>query len=1116
LLSSFFLLEPADSSRLLTTHHSTGLVVLSLAVAIFASCMALFTVGQAQSASNVQTRRLMLLSGAFALGGGVWAMHFIGMLAFDLCVTVRYDYGVTLLSMLPSVLASAAAMSLLTRSTVSRRQLLEGGVLVGGGIGAMHYSGMAAMQMLPELRYDPLLFALSILLAIVLATLALGVKAWLSERGDRVKPSMRVLISGTLMGLAIAAMHYTGMAAARLIGAPDLASGAPATDPMFLGVMITMGIVLLTGVTIGGNAILRYSALVRDLSNSESRLRAVMSTSIDGVITIDSMGVVQAVNQSAERIFGWRADELTGRSVGELLPEPYRSVYLSHLNDFRRTGALALPRHGREISGLRRDGSLLPLRLSIGHTQIGSESLFVGYVTDISRSKEMELALRNNERQYRSLISNIPGIAYRCLMDEHWTMLFMSDAVLGITGYAPDDFIGEGATVDLAEITHPEDEARNWNEVLASVRERRPFVIEYRITHRDGSTRWMWENGCAVFDEDGQVAWIDGVILDITQRHEMELELRAAKERAELAAASKSAFLASMSHEIRTPMNAVIGFTDVLLSADLKPEQHRQLGIVSSSARSLLRLLNDILDSAKLERGAVELEMLDFDLPELLSALTSAMAGQASERGLTLSTELEPGLGRYFRGDAMRIRQVLVNLVGNALKFTHQGRVTIHVQMRGKTLHFAVEDTGIGIAADRLPVIFEPFTQADASMSRRFGGTGLGTTICRQLVELMGGLIWAESTLGQGSTFHFTLPLESGVAPVKVTGKNTALPSLKILVVDDVAQNVELLASLMEPSGHAVTTCTDAASAIMLAAGREFDVILMDLHMPGVSGLDAAQAIRKAEALAGREAVPIIALTASVLESDRAAARAAGMDGFAAKPVELDNLYPEIARVLGHEADQPVPGSVLVPAEPVLDRARAMSIWRDEARVLNVFNRLVGDMADLPGQLTALAETGARADMIKLTHRFRGVSANVGATQISRRLADLESALAGDAAGTPFALLIEDIAHALTALQREVAGMTPVPPTTAQSAEAPSFDAESTLRHASTLLAALARGEIDDASLALLQDTVGRHDATRLLSGISQAMDNFDLEHASAELERLIDTVRRDLETRAA
>ena len=230
MLSSFFLFEPADSVQLLATTHSIGLVVLSLTVAIFASCMALFTVGQVQRASNVQTRRIMLLSGAFALGGCVWAMHFIGMLAFDLCVTVRYDYGFTLLSMLPSVLASVAAMSLLTRPLVTRRQLLSGGVLVGGGIGAMHYSGMAAMQMMPLLRYDPLLFALSIVLAIALATLALGVKNWLSEHADHVSPLARVLISGTLMGLAIAAMHYTGMAAARFIGTAELAPGASSTE----------------------------------------------------------------------------------------------------------------------------------------------------------------------------------------------------------------------------------------------------------------------------------------------------------------------------------------------------------------------------------------------------------------------------------------------------------------------------------------------------------------------------------------------------------------------------------------------------------------------------------------------------------------------------------------------------------------------------------------------------------------------------------------------------------------------------------------------------------------------------------------------------------------------
>lgn len=650
----------------------------------------------------------------------------------------------------------------------------------------------------------------------------------------------------------------------------------------------------------------------------------------------------------------------------------------------------------REITGRRRDGSELPMHVSIGHASLREGDMFVCYIADISSFKEMARAVRESEAQLRSLIGNIPGVAYRCLMDAQWTMLFMSDATLTLTGYPSSDFVGENAVRNFNDITHPDDVAHTWKVVEASIRNHRPFVVEYRIAHADGSIRWMWEHGSAVRDENGNIKWIDGVILDITERREIEQELRTAKERAEQAAAAKSAFLANMSHEIRTPMNAIIGFTDVLLGRELPPEHRRPLEIVGNSARSLLRLLNDILDSARLERGAVELEMLDFDLPELLSQLMMTLNVQAVDKGLTLRVDLDSGVGRYYRGDSLRIRQVLTNLIGNAVKFTAHGEVVVTVRTQADGVHFAVSDTGIGIAPERLDAIFEPFTQADASMSRRFGGTGLGTSICRQLVELMGGRIGARSTPGVGSTFHFTLPLRPGRAPAAAQASPTALPPMRVLVVDDVEQNVELLASLLTRDGHEVASCTEATESVVRAGAERFDLILMDLHMPGVSGLDATRAIRAAELRAGRPPVPVIALTASVLDEDREAARRAGMNGFATKPIDLEALYAETARVLGLRTAVTADSADVRTEDPVIDMKRALALWRTHERVERGVRRLLEENAGLPQELDRLAALPARDELRALTHRVRGVAANLGAVRLAAALAGLEDAAAAE------------------------------------------------------------------------------------------------------------------------
>lgn len=705
------------------------------------------------------------------------------------------------------------------------------------------------------------------------------------------------------MGSAISGMHYTGMAAARFVGTVDPDLTTQTTNSTFLALAVSVITILFTFFAFGVNWFLRYRVLVNNLKISESRLRTIITTAVDGVISMDSQGRIRDFNRSAEIIFGYSDEEVIGKNIRELMPDPYYTGKEKDPETILSTGFARIIGTSKEVIGIRKDGSDFPVRLAIGHGKLSGEDLFVGFVTDISDRKMIENALKQSEQQVRSLIENIPGITYRCLPNQDWKTLFMSDACESVTGYPVSDFTKPGSARTFHQITHPDDRDRIRKEVDRAVFEKRTFTLEYRIFHKNGEIKWLWENGSGVFGGNGEVLFLDGVILDITERRSIEEALRKAKEKAELAAISKTSFLANMSHEIRTPMNAILGFTEVLLSDNLEKNQRNHLETVKSSAKSLLRLLNDILNTAKLEKGAVELETMDFSLFKLVAELKSTLGLSARKKNLDFEVLQEEGLPEFYSGDSLRIRQILMNLIGNSVKFTDKGKVTFKISRENGNLHFAIQDTGIGIQADRLDKIFEPFTQADVSTTRRFGGTGLGTTICKQLTELMGGQIWAESTLGQGSTFHVLLPLPLGKPRIEYKAQNgVKLPPLRILVVDDVEKNTELVRLLLENLGHTVSTAFNGEEAVKKVTAGSFDLVLMDVQMPGLDGRQATKVIRMHEAEENLSKVPILALTASVFEEDKNSAKDSGMDGFVSKPVDLEQMLAEMARVLGHSS----------------------------------------------------------------------------------------------------------------------------------------------------------------------------------------------------------------------
>ncbi len=726
------------------------------------------------------------------------------------------------------------------------------------------------------------------------------------------------------------------------------------------------------------------------------------------------------------RDYGLEGRDIIGRSHYEVFPEIPGSWKEIH----RRCLAGATEVNEQDPFD-RADGrrQWLSWRVQPWHEEDGRIGGIVMFTADITEQVQVSERLRESEARLNGIFSSMAeGLV---VQDTTGAIIVANAAACRILGLTEEQALGRDCSDPRWQATQPDGSPLPPAEqpFAATLRtgEAR-HGVELGIARPDGTRCLISVNSEPVRDAAGRLIMVVSSFADVTERHQLMASLAAARDLALEASRLKSQFLANMSHEIRTPMNGIIGMTGLLLDTRLDDEQRQMAGVVQHSAQSLMTIIDDILDFSKIEAGRLHIDAMEFDLGPLVRDALALLEARIQAKQLTLECELGTVEGARLRGDAGRIRQVLLNLLGNAVKFTERGGVRVAVRVMADTpkrLDFRVEvhDTGIGINPEAAPRLFQPFTQADGTTTRRFGGTGLGLAISRQLIELMGGEIGYESAPVQGSLFWFRLSLArvspAPAAPcVAETAPSAALTpgaGLRVLLAEDNATNQTVACKMLERLGHQVDVAADGEVALARLKEKRFDVVLMDCQMPVLDGYETVQRIR-AGAVPGLDPrIPVIALTAYAMPEDRQKCRRAGMDDYLAKPLRPNELAEALARC-GFPSQQTTAAKA-APAgiDPgVLDPRQLAQLQqlpgREKASLLDelvamFLNETPGRLAEIGG----FADQHEQAALVSAVHRLAGSAANLGAPGLqAAALAAETAASAGDWAALPEKLRVLD------------------------------------------------------------------------------------------------------------
>ena len=873
--------------------YNLSLVLLSFGIAVLASYLALDLARRVRSTS--ENSQLWLWGGAVAMGTGIWSMHFIAMVAFHLPLAVNYDLLATLLSLVYAILSSGIALWLLSLPDPRLFLLLGGGVSMGLAIAWMHYTGMSAIHCQVSIHYDLKLVGLSIVIAISASLTAL----WLAFRlREQTVQKWQQIGSAVVMGIAISGMHYTGMVAAHFTartGAPMAVPVEPALvlNPAWLAVCIAIATLLILGGT------LLISLFDQQMANQNLR-QQMLQESAKRERTISN--VVQRMRQTLEleTIFSTTTEELrqaiqcdrvliyrfnpdwSGGLVSESVADGWNVLLPARVND--TVTQVAVDRSNCVITKLNSDGLVQDTYLKDSKGGIYRQKTSYCCVPDISQA--------GYDPCYLNFLKQLQAQAYTI------APIFCGDRLWGLLA------------------VYQNSGPRQWQEA------------EVRIV-----TQISNQLGVAVQQAE----------LFAQTQYQAE-ELKQAKEAADAANRAKTEFLANMSHELRTPLNAILGFTQLMQRDDLIFKHQRYVEIINQSGEHLLALINDVLEMSKIEAGRVTVHETEFDLHKLLHSLVAMLQLKANSKGLRLSFNCEADVPQYIKADENKLRQVLLNLLSNATKFTTKGSVTLRVRLGEKCsrdgspassyfLTFEVKDTGPGIELEELDYLFKAFQQTRAGQLSK-EGTGLGLRISQQFVQLMGGDITVESEPGKGSCFTFSIRVdiaETGLftAPLSIKNATAVIPGQtahRILIAEDNLANRLLLSKLLQPLGFEVRETENGQAAIALWQWWQPHLIFMDMCMPIVDGYEAARQIRSRERESKNKRIAstkIIALTASAFAEQRQASLEVGCDDFVSKPFRWEEILKVLSEHLGvqylHSEVAIDKADISIPTEFILD-----------------------------------------------------------------------------------------------------------------------------------------------------------------------------------------------------